>query len=54
MLWIMGLLVALGIGVYVGLGFPGMSGRQDRIVTPGRAQRLRHRRLDWFRTTPRR
>ena len=54
MVWIMGLLVALGIGVYVGLGFPGLKGRQDRIVTPGRAHRLRYRNLDWFRTTPRR
>lgn len=54
MLWILGLLVALGIGVYVGLGFPGMSGREDRIVTPGRAHRLKHRTLDWYRSTPRR
>jgi ABC-type dipeptide/oligopeptide/nickel transport system permease subunit len=40
--------VALVIGVYVGLGAPGMPGREDRIVS--RARRLRqHTPLDWLR-----
>jgi hypothetical protein len=40
--------VALLIGVYVGLGAPGMRGREDRVVH--RARRLRHHTpLDWLR-----
>jgi hypothetical protein len=43
--------LSLGIGVYVGLGMPGMpGGREDRIVAPGRARRLQPNYLHWFRT----
>lgn len=51
MLLILGALLALGIGIYVGLGMPGTSGREDRVVTPGKARReAQHRSLDWLRT----
>lgn len=49
MLYIIGLVLALGIGVYVGLGTPGLPGRQDRLVHPGRAHRLKHKHVHWFR-----
>jgi hypothetical protein len=43
-------LLALGIGIYVGLGMPGTSGREDRVVPPGKARReAQHRPLDWLR-----
>jgi hypothetical protein len=39
---------ALAVGIYIGLGAPGMPGREDRIVP--RARRLRqHTPLDWLR-----
>ncbi|CAN5893138.1 hypothetical protein BH23GEM9_BH23GEM9_02430 [soil metagenome] len=47
---ILGMMVALGIGIYVGLGAPGMKGREDRIVTQGRPKRLQKRHIDWLRT----
>lgn len=50
MFWIvMGMVVALGGGVYVGLGAPGLPGREDRIVSPGRARRLKRRHIHWIR-----
>lgn len=49
MIWVLGAIAALGIGVYVGLGLPGMPGREDRIVSPGRARRLERKRIDWLR-----
>jgi len=49
MLFWLGILLALGGGIYVGLGMPGMPGRVDRMVTPGKARReARHRTLDWL------
>lgn len=36
-------------GVYVGLGAPGFPGRQDRIVTSGRARRLKPNYIHWLR-----
>ncbi len=47
--YIIGAVIALGAGIWVGLGHPGMQGREDRIVEPGRAQRLERKRLDWLR-----
>jgi Uri superfamily endonuclease len=44
-----GMLVALGAGVYVGLGAPGTRGRQDRVVMHGRPKRLQRRHIDWLR-----
>ena len=42
-----GLAVALGIGVWVGIGAPGLPGaREDRVVEPGRARRLKRRHID--------
>jgi hypothetical protein len=42
--------VALGLGIWVGLGFPGIKGREDRVVAPGRARRgLEPKHLDWLR-----
>ncbi|HSJ15091.1 MAG TPA: hypothetical protein VK939_11790 [Longimicrobiales bacterium] len=51
MLWIiLGAAVALGGGIYVGLGAPGMPGREDRVLPPGsRPRRLERRRIDWLR-----
>ena len=50
-MWILiGLAVgALALGMYVGLGAPGVSGRGDRWVDNGRAQRLKHRHIHWIR-----
>jgi hypothetical protein len=47
MIWLAGV-AALALGIYVGLGAPGMPGRQDRIVSPGKAQRLPKRHIHWF------
>lgn len=44
MLYIMGMVLALAVGVYIGLGFPGMSGREDRVLPGGR----RRKRKDYF------
>ena len=49
MLFYLGLLLALAAGIYVGLGMPGVPGREDRAVSPGRARReARYRTLDWI------
>jgi hypothetical protein len=49
-MWIViGMAVALGAGLWVGLGAPGTQGRQDRVVTSGRARRLQKRHIDWLR-----
>lgn len=43
--YIVGGLVALGIGIYIGLGFPGFpGGREDRVLPKG----MRRRRKDRF------
>jgi hypothetical protein len=49
MVWIVIAVLALALGVYVGLGMPGLPGREDRVVTGGRARRLPHRHVHWFR-----
>jgi hypothetical protein len=46
---ILSLFLALALGIYVGLGAPGMPGRENRIVGQGRARRLPNRHLDWLR-----
>ena len=48
MLWIAGMVVALGVGVYVGLGAPGMPGREDRVVTHGKPRRLPKNYIHWL------
>ncbi len=50
MTWfIIGAVIALGAGIWVGLGHPGLKGREDRIVDTGRPQRLERKRIDWLR-----
>jgi hypothetical protein len=41
-----GMVAALGVGIYVGLGAPGVPGREDRVVEPGRARRLKKQHID--------
>lgn len=46
-IWIIGgMVAALGVGIWVGIGAPGLPGREDRVVSPGRAQRLKKRHID--------
>jgi hypothetical protein len=54
MIWILGMVAALGLGVYVGLGAPGTKGREDRVVTEGKARRLERRHIHWLRPPSRR
>lgn len=45
-----GMVVALGVGVWVGLGAPGLpGGREDRVVKPGQARRLKKHHIDLLR-----
>jgi hypothetical protein len=53
MLWFIFAVLALAIGIYVGLGLPGLPGREDRVVSPGRARRLKHNYIHWYRTNRR-
>lgn len=48
MFLVMGMVAALGIGIYVGLGAPGTRGREDRVVTQGRPRRLQKKHIDWL------
>jgi hypothetical protein len=44
---IAGAVVALVIGIWVGIGAPGLPGaREDRVVEPGRAKRLKKQHID--------
>lgn len=53
-MWILGMVIALAAGIYVGLGMPGLPGREDRVIGSGRRKRLvKHRFLDWLRPTER-
>jgi Uri superfamily endonuclease len=47
---VLGMVAALGIGLYVGLGAPGMRGREDRVVHHGRARRLPKKHIDWLKS----
>ena len=38
---IIGMVVALAFGIFAGLGFPGLPGREDRVVSQ-RAGRVHH------------
>jgi hypothetical protein len=40
MIYLVGMALALGAGIYIGLGFPGLPGRQDRVL-PGSMRRQR-------------
>jgi hypothetical protein len=55
MLWyVLGAIAALGFGVWVGLGHPGVDGRKDRVVGDNFPRRrvAKHRFLDWLRPPP--
>jgi hypothetical protein len=38
---IIGMVLALLLGLYIGMGFPGLPGREDRVVSR-RGQRVHH------------
>src|SRR5690606_7041695 len=38
-MYLVGGIVALGIGIYIGLGFPGLPGPEDRVLPPGARRR---------------
>lgn len=45
MMWyVIGGVVALGLGIYIGLGFPGLPGGENRVVSrrSARSRRQRH------------
>ena len=44
MWYVIGAIVALILGVYIGLGMPGLPGREDRVLPPG----MRRQRPDHF------
>jgi Uri superfamily endonuclease len=46
---LLGMAVALGAGIYVGLGAPGTRGRENRVVYHRPARRLEKRHIDWLR-----
>lgn len=48
--YILGMVLALAAGIYIGLGLPGLPGAQDRVVWRGRRRpRGRgHTPLDWL------
>ncbi|MFW5947462.1 MAG: hypothetical protein ACOCUW_03120 [Gemmatimonadota bacterium] len=39
MLYIIGGILALGLGIYIGLGMPGMPGPENRVLPKGRTRR---------------
>lgn len=47
--YIFGAIVALALGIYIGLGFPGLPGREDRIVRRRPPRRKSFTPLDWLR-----
>jgi hypothetical protein len=51
MLLVIGAVLALAVGIYIGLGWPGLNvGRHDRVLRGGRRQPVRraYTPLDWF------
>lgn len=44
MMYVVGAVLALLAGIYIGLGFPGLPGREDRVLPSG----MRRRRKDHF------
>lgn len=41
MWYIVGMVLTLAVGLYVGFGFPGLPGREDRVVSR-RGRRVHH------------
>lgn len=44
MMYILGGILALAIGIYIGLGWPGLPGRENRVLPGGR----KRKRKDYF------
>lgn len=44
MWYILGAVAALLLGIYIGLGFPGLPGREDRVLPKGK----RRQKKDYF------
>lgn len=44
MMYILGMVLALAAGIYIGLGMPGMPGRENRVLPRG----MRRKRKDHF------
>lgn len=55
MLYVIGGVVALALGIYIGLGYPGFPGSEDRVVSGNLPRRNLHKAqfLDWLRPTKR-
>ena len=49
LLQIVGAVAALGLGIYIGLGFPGLPGREDRVVRRRQDRSRAYTPLDWLR-----
>lgn len=43
MWYVIGMLLALGLGVYLGMGRPGTKGPEDRVLPPGMRRRKKRR-----------
>lgn len=43
-MYVIGAILALALGIYIGLGFPGLPGHEDRVLPSG----MRRRRKDYF------
>lgn len=43
------MIIALAVGIYIGLGFPGLPGGEDRVVSRRRRRRRSFTPLDWLR-----
>jgi hypothetical protein len=43
-MYVLGMVLALALGIYIGLGLPGMPGREDRVLPGG----MRRRKKDYF------
>jgi hypothetical protein len=43
-MYILGMVIALALGIYIGLGMPGIPGREDRVLPGG----MRRRKKDYF------
>ena len=43
-MYVIGAILALGLGIFIGLGMPGVPGAKDRVLPRG----MRRRRKDYF------
>lgn len=49
MIFIVLSVIALAAGIWVGMGHPGLPGREDRYVATGARRSIERRRIDWLR-----